>query len=112
MKKYIFAAIFILFSSLSFAASDYRSSFLKGNIQDKTAAVREASGSEGIWLSAAALKFALENKQYLGKDRDLDSLVVASILSIPDTFFDDKSNPDTAVFMKDFTNVFSVFSYL
>ena len=110
MKKYIFAAILLIFSSFSFAAPDYRAAFLKGNIQDKTTAVREASDSEGIWLSAAALKFALENKAYLGKDRDLDSLVVASILSIPDTFFDDKSNPDIAVFMNDFTNIFSVFA--
>lgn len=110
MKKFILTAFALFFSGLCFAAADYRSSFLKGNIQDKTAAVREASGDEGLWLSAAALKFSLENKQYLGKDRDLDSLVVAAILSIPDTFFDDKSNPDTAVFMNDFTTVFSVFS--
>lgn len=110
MKKYIFTFIFLFFSSLFFADTDYRASFLKGNIQDKTAAVREASSDQGIWLSAAALKFSLENKAYLGKDRELDSLVVAAILSIPDTFFDDKSNPDTAVFINDFTNVFTVFS--
>ena len=108
MKKYIFT-VFMLFLS-AFCFADYRATFLKGNIQDKTKALREASGEEGIWLSAAALKFALENKQYLGKDRDLDSLVVASILSIPDSFFDDASNPDTALFMDDFTRVFSDFS--
>lgn len=110
MKKYIFTVFFILYSLFCFAENDNRISFLKGNIQDKTSAVREASGDEGIWLSAAALKFALENKQYLGKDRDLDSLVVASILSIPDSFFDDKSNPDLSIFMNDFITVFSVFS--
>ncbi len=110
MKRYFIKALLIFFSGICFAAADYRAAFLKGNIQEKTAAVREASGNEGIWLSAAALKFALENKQYLGKDRDLDSLVVASILSIPDNFFDDSSNPDTAIFLNDFSNIFTLFA--
>ena len=109
MKKLIIF-LFAVLESLVLFAKDYRADFIKGNITEKTACVREASGSEGIWLSAAALDFALENRQYLGKDRDLDSLVVASILSIPDSFFENGSKEQAGVFIDDFTKIFSVFS--
>ncbi len=63
--------------------SDFRTVFIKGNMADKTAAVREASGDDGIWLSVKALEFALEYKPMLGRDRELDGLAVAAVLSLP-----------------------------
>ncbi len=55
--------------------------FIKGNIADKTAAVKEATDSEAEWISNQAIDFCLENKELLGNDRELDGLAVASILS-------------------------------
>ena len=83
--------------------------FIKGNITDKTSAVREANGEEGIWLSTKALEFALENKQYIGTDRDLDGLVISAILSIPADYFS-KSPQQAAILMKYFIDIFKGFN--
>lgn len=78
--------IFILFITSAFYLSaqnnTYKIKFLKGNILEKTAAVREASGAEAIWLTNKAIEYSLENKEILGNDRELDGLAVAAILSI------------------------------
>ena len=58
-----------------------RVKFIKGNIADKTAAVREANDSDAAWVSEHAVDFCLENKELLGNDRELDGLAVAAILS-------------------------------
>lgn len=56
--------------------------FIKGNISDKTAAVREANEDEAAILSNKAIDFCLENKEVLGNDRELDGLAVAAVFSI------------------------------
>lgn len=56
--------------------------FLKGNISDKTTAVKEASEEDAIWLSNKAIEFALENHEIIGNDRELEGLAVAAIYSI------------------------------
>jgi len=56
--------------------------FRKGNISDKTAAVREATEDEAAILSNKAIDFCLENKEVLGNDRELDGLAVAAVFSI------------------------------
>lgn len=65
------------------AIDSSRVKFIKGNISDKTAAVREASDSEAAGLAVAAIDFALANKSELGDDRDLDGLAVAGVLALP-----------------------------
>lgn len=62
-------------------AQSSRVKFIKGNIADKTAAVREANDSDAAWVSEHAVDFCLENKELLGNDRELDGLAVAAILS-------------------------------
>lgn len=62
-------------------ATEFQRKFIKGNIADKTAAVREADGDDA--LAIAGLDFAIGNRQLLGPDRDLSALAVASILSLP-----------------------------
>ena len=80
--------IVLLIAALSLYGQNNSSKikFIKGNISDKTAAVREASGADAEWISDQAIDFCLENKAVLGNDRDLDGLAVAAILSYsPDT---------------------------
>ena len=55
-----------LFSQEQISAS--RRTFIKGSIGDKTAAVREASGSEPA-LAEAGLDFVIENQAYFPGDR-------------------------------------------
>ena len=81
MMKKTLSLIFIFSIFISAYAQASKTKFIKGNITDKTAAVREATDSEAEWISEQAIKFCLENKEFLGNDRDLDGLAVAAILS-------------------------------
>lgn len=84
IKRFISAAVISVSFLLCASASDnVRIKFIKGNITDKTAAVREASGKEASDLSCAAVDFALQYKADLGDDRDLDGLAVAGVLALP-----------------------------
>ena len=87
-KTFLFLCIFN-FAFFIFAQNTNNSKtikFLKGNISDKTAAVREASGNEAVWLSNKAIDYSIENKAILGNDRDLDGLAVAAVLSISNDY--------------------------
>lgn len=114
MKRYVFTFM-ILFCFFSINAQEKSSikKFIKGNISEKTAAVKEASDSEIDWISNEAINFCLNNKELLGADRELDALAVAAILSIshPDqkiiselnelfTLYDKSSNVQIAVLNK------------
>ena len=80
MKKTL-SLIFLFTTVISAYAQKSKIKFIKGNIADKTAAVREADGEEADWVSNQAIDFCLENKESLGNDRELDGLAVAAILS-------------------------------
>jgi len=81
MKKIFIVLQFFLALNLCFS-QDLKVQFLKGNITEKTSAVRQAEGEEGRWLTNQAMDFVLKNKEYLGNDRDLAALAVAAALSI------------------------------
>ena len=55
--------IVLLIAALSLYGQNNSSKikFIKGNISDKTAAVREASGADAEWISDQAIDFCLEN---------------------------------------------------
>ena len=80
MKK-IICIVSLLAVVISAYAQTSKIKFIKGNIADKTAAVREANGADAEWISDHAVSFCLENKELLGNDRELDGLAVAAILS-------------------------------
>lgn len=82
MFKKIICSVTSCFLLFTLSAQSNTLKFIKGNISDKTAAVREASGSEAILLSNKAIEFSLDNKEFLGNDRELDGLAVAAIYSI------------------------------
>lgn len=81
IKKIIIILIFTNLSINIFSQS-LKIKYLKGNISEKTSAVKEATGEEAWWLCENALDFVLNNKEIIGNDRDLDALAVATILSI------------------------------
>ena len=82
MKKTLSLILFITTAiSLYAQTQSSRIKFIKGNLQDKTAAVREAGSADAEWVSNQAVNFCLENKELLGNDRELDGLAVAAILS-------------------------------
>ncbi len=79
----LLAAAFSLCSVLCAEGSAGRKKFVRGNLADKTAAVKDASPSEAAVLSRAAVDFAVENRELLGDDRDLAALAVAGVLALP-----------------------------
>ena len=64
-------------------ATDAQKQFIKGNLSEKTAAIREATGSDIALLSQAGLDFVILNKPLLGNDRELSALAAASVLVSP-----------------------------
>jgi len=110
MKKII---SFFLLSSILLAnvsGQEYKKKFIKGNITDKTTAVREASGQEGIWLSQKAIDFVLENNDIIGTDRDMDGLAVAAVLSLPNDYVYGLSETEKTKVLEKFINLFEKFS--
>ena len=89
---------------------EYKKQFIKGNIQDKTTAVREASGQEGIWLSQKAIDFVLEYNEITGTDRDMDGLAVAAVLSLPNDYVSGLSESEKNQVMSKFIELFEKFS--
>ena len=84
MNRGFIRTIIAFAGGVCFAASaPLRIQFVKGNIADKTAAVRESSGEDAAFLSKEAIDFALEHKALLGNDRDLDGLALAGVLALP-----------------------------
>lgn len=110
MKKIITIIFTITVLAACLTAQDYIKQFIKGNISDKTTAVREASGQDGIWLSLKAIEFVLENNSIVGTDRDMDGLAVASVLSLPNDYIYGLSENDRAKVMNQFIELFEKFN--
>lgn len=113
MKKIVF--LFILFSQVFFlfaqnADNEKLIKFIKGNISEKTSAVREASGAESILLALKAIDFSLENKDLLGNDRELEGLAVAAILSISPDYIKNANDSQKSIIVSQFINLFNKFS--
>lgn len=113
MKKITF--LFILFFQVFFlcaqnADNEKLIKFIKGNISEKTSAVREASGSESILLALKAIDFSLENKDILGNDRELEGLAVAAVLSISPDYIKNANDSQKTIIVSQFINLFNKFS--
>lgn len=83
MKK----LIFIFTVSFIFAAtaeiSESQKKFIKGNIQDKTTAVKEAQNEDAVILPKKSIEFVLSNAENFAFDRDFSALALASVLKLP-----------------------------
>lgn len=111
IKKILtFILSLLCFTQVFSQSQDLKKRFIKGNISEKTAAVREASGVDAIWLSNEAMIFALENKNILGNDRDLDALAVAAVLSISPDILSASTDSQKDYFLDKFINLFSQFN--
>ena len=110
MKKIAF--LLIIFSHILFLCAQNPDNeklikFIKGNISEKTSAVREASGAESILLALKAIDFSLENKDLLGNDRELEGLAVAAILSISPDYIKNANDSQKSIIVSQFINLFN-----
>jgi len=111
-KKFLSVVFLFSLSQIIFSQNASRSKiekFIKGNIQDKTAAVREASGNEAVWLCDKAISFALESRELLGSDRELDGLAVAAVLSFPQEYIKNASDTAKEIILKELISIFESF---
>ena len=109
-KKSFLLILFVLFSISLYAQNNsYTIQYLKGNITDKTRAIKESTGSESDYLANRAIEYALENKELLGTDRDLDALVVAAVLSISDDYLKNSNDDEKVKFSEKLYNLYSNF---
>ena len=85
MKKIVCIAVGITLAAHIFAqlATEAQKQFIKGNLSEKTASIREATGADAPLLSQAGLDFAVLNKPLLGNDRELSALAAASVFASP-----------------------------
>ena len=84
MKKALFLfTLPLVFNLYGAGSSDLEKKFIKGSIQDKTQAVKDASEQEGLALSIKGIDFILENSSIAGDDRDFSALAIASLLNLP-----------------------------
>ena len=109
MKKTL-SLIFLLSTVISVYAQTSKVKFIKGNIADKTAAVREAGDSDSQWITEQAVAFCLENKEALGNDRELDGLAVAAILSYTPENVKKQSDSQKQKLTNNFISLFTQFN--
>ena len=112
MKKIAFLLIIyshVLFLCAQNPDNEKLIKFIKGNISEKTSAVREASGAESILLALKAIDFSLENKDLLGNDRELEGLAVAAILSISPDYIKNANDSQKSIIVSQFINLFNKF---
>jgi HEAT repeat protein len=109
MKKTL-SLIFLLSTVISVDAQTSKVKFIKGNIADKTAAVREAGDSDSQWITEQAVAFCLENKEALGNDRELDGLAVAAILSYTPENVKKQSDSQKQKLTDNFISLFTQFN--
>lgn len=92
MKKLLFCATILAsafglaFPQKSHSSQEPLVQFLKGDISEKTAAVKRAG--ENSSLAMTALEFVVENSEILKDDRDLAGLAVAATLSLPEAEYE------------------------
>ena len=110
VQEKLFINLFVLFSISLYAQNNsYTIQYLKGNITDKTRAIKESTESESDYLANRAIEYALENKELLGTDRDLDALVVAAVLSISDDYLKNSNDEEKVKFSEKLYNLYSNF---
>ena len=83
--------------------------FIRGNLQEKTQAVQEASISESWEISNTAIDFCISSRNILGNDRELDSLAVAATLSLSPEYISTLSENEKENLMNKLENLFTSF---
>ena len=88
-KKVIGCCIFFICVSFIFAeGTENKKKFIKGNLSEKTAIVKQAPVNEVVELATDAIDFAINNKEILGDDKELAVLAVVGITMLPQSYFE------------------------
>lgn len=109
MKRFFTTLIIICISLPLCFSQELQKKFVKGNISDKTTAVREGTGEEGLWLSNHAIDFIIDNAKLMEGDRDFEALAVAAILSLPNAYGSGKTESEKNAIAQKFLTIYNDF---
>lgn len=110
MKKSFFILTVLFFTSYLFSmGSKNQRNFVKGNIIDKTEAVKAASEVEIVDLAKAAIEFSLNYKEILGDDSDLSALAISGITALPVEYIENSNMAEKNLISEKLIGLYSVF---
>lgn len=110
MKKSFFILTVLFFTSYLFSmGSKNQRNFVKGNIIDKTEAVKAASEVEIVDLAKAAIEFSLNYKEILGDDSELSSLAISGITALPVEYIENSNMTEKNLISEKLIGLYSVF---
>ena len=110
MKKSFFILTVLFFTSYLFSmGSKNQRNFVKGNIIDKTEAVKAASEVEIVDLAKAAIEFSLNYKEILGDDSDLSALAISGITALPVEYIENSNMTEKNLISEKLIGLYSVF---
>ena len=84
MWKRLLVSPFVLFFANLVFSNDYYADFLKGNMQDKTEAVKKSADKNG-GIALQSLEFCCQSYQFLKNDKSLETLAAESVKIMPNT---------------------------
>lgn len=109
-KKVIGCCIFFICVSFIFAeGTENKKKFIKGNLSEKTAIVKQAPVNEVVELATDAIDFAINNKEILGDDKELAVLAVVGITMLPQSYFESIDDVKKAEMNNKFLTLFNNF---
>ena len=109
-KKIIGCCIFLICVSFIFAeGTENKKKFIKGNLSEKTAIVKQAPVNEVVELATDAIDFAINNKEILGDDKELAVLAVVGITMLPQSYFESIDDVKKAEINNKFLTLFNNF---
>lgn len=110
MKKSFFILTVLFFTSYLFSmGSKNQRNFVKGNIIDKTEAVKAAPEVEIVDLAKAAIEFSLNYKEILGDDSDLSALAISGITALPVEYIENSNMTEKNLISEKLIGLYSVF---
>ena len=110
MKKSFFILTVLFFTSYLFSmGSKNQRNFVKGNLIDKTEAVKAASEVEIVDLAKAAIEFSLNYKEILGDDSELSALAISGITALPVEYIENSNMAEKNLISEKLIGLYSVF---
>lgn len=110
-RNILFLILSVFFITNMFPkSSENIRNFVKGNLSQKTSAVKAATKDDVEELSKRAIDFAAENKEILGEDRELAALAVSGILAVPQSAADELSETEKTKLSDELLNLYNLFN--
>ena len=106
---FLILSVFFVKNMFSESSGNIRN-FVKGNLSEKTSAVKAATKDDVEELSKRAIDFAIENKEILGEDRELAALAVSGILAVPQSSVEELSDSEKAKLSDELLNLYNLFN--